>query len=288
MTVTETLTPHLGSQDALGHLSSEGRSILFTEARTANSFAPIPVTDQDLAGIWDLAKWGPSAANTQPLRVLYVRTPEGKARLLPHISEGNRDKTASAPAVAVLARDTRFHEHIPTVLPFRPEMREVFEENEEMRHGIGTFSAALQAGYFISRSTRGPGAPRSSAESWSSIGGASTRQRAATRRTRRDLWLAAVFLWMTPGRPPCRSASRPGAAARRCPRHRSRPPDGVLGAGAQLGAHRLVAQPALLVLAVPLDLALDVGHVSILSAFEMVYGGRRWARRASSPVRGQL
>jgi 3-hydroxypropanoate dehydrogenase len=107
------------------------------------------VTDQDLAGIWDLAKWGPSAANTQPLRVLYVRTPEGKARLLPHMSEGNRDKTASAPAVAVLARDTRFHEHIPTVLPFRPEMREVFEENEEMRHGVGTFSAALQAGYFI-------------------------------------------------------------------------------------------------------------------------------------------
>ena len=146
MTVTETLTPPLGSQDALGHLSSEGRALLFTDARTANSFAPTPVTDQDLAGIWDLAKWGPSAANTQPLRVLYVRTPEGKARLLPHMSEGNRDKTASAPAVAVLARDTRFHEHIPTVLPFRPEMREVFEENEEMRHGIGTFERGPAGG----------------------------------------------------------------------------------------------------------------------------------------------
>jgi 3-hydroxypropanoate dehydrogenase len=149
MTATETLISPVGTGDALGRLSSEGRALLFTEARTANSFAPVPVSDEELAGIWDLAKWGPSAANTQPLRVLYVRTPEGKARLLPHMSEGNRDKTASAPAVAVLARDTRFHEHIPTVLPFRPEMREVFEENEEMRHGIGTFSAALQAGYFI-------------------------------------------------------------------------------------------------------------------------------------------
>jgi 3-hydroxypropanoate dehydrogenase len=149
MAITETLSPETVVQDALGQLSTEGRALLFTEARTANSFAPIPVSDEDLAGIWELAKWGPTAANTQPLRVLYVRTPEGKARLLPHMNEGNRDKTASAPAVAILARDTQFHDHIPTVLPFRPEMREVLEENDEMRQGMGTYNAALQAGYFI-------------------------------------------------------------------------------------------------------------------------------------------
>jgi 3-hydroxypropanoate dehydrogenase len=149
MAITETLSPELVAQDALGQLSTDGRALLFTEARTANSFAPTPVSDEDLAGIWELAKWGPTAANTQPLRVLYVRTPEGKARLLPHMNEGNRDKTASAPAVAILARDTQFHDHIPTVLPFRPEMREVLEENEEMRQGMGTYNAALQAGYFI-------------------------------------------------------------------------------------------------------------------------------------------
>jgi 3-hydroxypropanoate dehydrogenase len=149
MAITETRLPDLVAQDPLGQLSTEGRALLFTEARTANSFAPIPVSDEDLAGIWELAKWGPTAANTQPLRVLYVRTPEGKARLLPHMNEGNRDKTASAPAVAILARDTQFHDHIPTVLPFRPEMREVLEENLEMRQGMGTYNAALQAGYFI-------------------------------------------------------------------------------------------------------------------------------------------
>jgi 3-hydroxypropanoate dehydrogenase len=149
MAIAETLSPETAAQDALGQLSAEGRALLFTEARTANSFAPIPVSDQDLAGIWDLAKWGPTAANTQPLRVVFVRRPEGKARLLPHMNEGNRDKTASAPAVAILARDTQFHDHIPTVLPFRPELREVLEANEEMRQGMGTYNAALQAGYFI-------------------------------------------------------------------------------------------------------------------------------------------
>jgi 3-hydroxypropanoate dehydrogenase len=130
-------------------LSDEGRALLFTEARTANTFADIPVTDEELAEIWELAKWPPTAANIQPLRVLYVRTPQGKERLLPHMNDGNRDKTASAPAVAVLALDTRFHEHIPEVLPFKPELKDVLEANADMRQHMGGFSAALQVGYFL-------------------------------------------------------------------------------------------------------------------------------------------
>jgi 3-hydroxypropanoate dehydrogenase len=65
------------------------------------------------------------------------------------MSDGNKAKTASAPAVAVLAVDTRFHDHIPTVFPFRPEMKDVFEADEDMRTTAGRFNAILQAGYFI-------------------------------------------------------------------------------------------------------------------------------------------
>src|SRR4029453_16000742 len=115
------------STATLERLDSAGRALLFTEARTANSFAPIPVTDDELAAIWDLAKWPPTAANTQPLRVLYVRTTDGRDRLVRHMNDGNKDKTASAPAVAVLAVDSRYHDHIPTVLPFRPQLRDAFE-----------------------------------------------------------------------------------------------------------------------------------------------------------------
>src|ERR1019366_7288201 len=144
MTMTDT-----SSALVLDRLDDAGRALLFTDARTANSFAPTPVSDEELADVWELAKWGPSAANTQPLRVLYVRTDEGRKRLVGHMSEGNRDKTASAPAVAVLALDTQFHEHIPTVLPFKPELRDVFAANDEMRSSTGQFSAAMQAGYFV-------------------------------------------------------------------------------------------------------------------------------------------
>jgi len=134
---------------ALAALDDAGRAALFTDARTANTFAATPVSDAELAEIWDLAKWPPTAANTQPLRVLYVHPGPGRERLVKHMNDGNKAKTGSAPAVAVLAVDTRFHDHIPTVLPFRPELKDVFEANEEMRASTGTFNATLQAGYFI-------------------------------------------------------------------------------------------------------------------------------------------
>ncbi|MBU2663915.1 malonic semialdehyde reductase [Actinoplanes bogorensis] len=124
-------------------------ALLFSGARTANTFADIPVSDAELSAIWELARWAPTSANTQPLRVLYVRPGEGRDRLVKHMNEGNRAKTASAPAVAVLALDTRFHEHIPRVLPFRPELKDVFAADAEKRNGTGTFNATLQAGYFI-------------------------------------------------------------------------------------------------------------------------------------------
>jgi 3-hydroxypropanoate dehydrogenase len=140
--MTETL-------NRLEPLDEAGRAVLFTDARTANTFADTPVTDEELAAIWQLAKWAPTAANTQPLRVLFVRPGEGRERLVAHMSEGNQAKTLTAPAVAVLALDTRFHEHIPTLLPFRPELKDVFEENAGARSATGEFNAALQAGYFI-------------------------------------------------------------------------------------------------------------------------------------------
>ncbi|MEV5761747.1 malonic semialdehyde reductase [Streptomyces tendae] len=133
----------------LPRIPAEAGAALFTDARTAYSFADTPVDDATLTSIWELARWAPTAANTQPLRVLYVRTAEGKERLLPHLDEGNRPKSASAPVVAVLAVDHRFHEHLPHVLPIRPEMKEYFEGEPAQREAITSFNGPLQAGYFI-------------------------------------------------------------------------------------------------------------------------------------------
>jgi len=132
-------------------LDDTARSLLFTEARTANSFSDQPVTDEELHGIWELARFAPTMANSQPLRVLFVRTPEGKERLLPHMAEGNRAKTESAPVVAVLAYDSEFHEHFPTVFPARGEMmKDTFGSMPaEARADVAKYSAALATGVFF-------------------------------------------------------------------------------------------------------------------------------------------
>src|SRR5882757_7647346 len=65
----------------LERLDDRGRAALFTDARTANTFSPTPVSDEELLEIWKLARWGPTSANTQPLRVLYVRQGAERERL---------------------------------------------------------------------------------------------------------------------------------------------------------------------------------------------------------------
>src|SRR5260370_32891092 len=100
-------------------LDDESRRLLFTDARTANTFSDDPVDDAQLAAIYDLMKWAPTGGNTQPLRSLFIRSPEAKQRLIAHLNEGNRGKARSSPVAAVPAADTSFHAHIGRVFPPR-------------------------------------------------------------------------------------------------------------------------------------------------------------------------
>lgn len=130
-------------------LDDAGRRLLFTEARTANTFTDEPVTDEQLREVYELVKFGPTSANISPLRILFLRPGAGRDRLLPLVSEGNRAKTASAPVVAVLANDHAFHERIPELLPFRPQLREVFAADDAMRENAARYNGTLQTAYFI-------------------------------------------------------------------------------------------------------------------------------------------
>ena len=57
---------------------------------------------------------GPTASNCQPTRIVFVKSKEAKERLKPHLSEGNREKTMTAPACAIIGYDLKFYEHLPT------------------------------------------------------------------------------------------------------------------------------------------------------------------------------
>ena len=121
---------------------------IFRDAHTAYGFTDEPVTVADLDRIHELLAFPPTALNTQPLRVVLLRTEEDKDRLMPYLAEGNRSKAGSAPVVAILAADTDFHEHLPRVLPHLPNAREMFLDDAR-REEAARFNATLQAGYFI-------------------------------------------------------------------------------------------------------------------------------------------
>ena len=129
-------------------LDDDAQDLLFREARTANSFSDEPVTADQLQAIYELVKYGPTLMNSQPLRVVFVTSPAGKERLLPHLAEGNQAKSATAPVTAILAYDVDFHEQLPVVFPHLPNAKDMFAA-EEGRHAVGRNNAFLQAGYFV-------------------------------------------------------------------------------------------------------------------------------------------
>ncbi|MEW2552921.1 malonic semialdehyde reductase [Streptomyces zhihengii] len=130
-------------------LDPAAQDLLFREARTANAFTDEPVTDEQIQAIYDLVKYGPTAFNQTPLRVVLVRSPEARERLVSHLAEGNRAKTAAAPLVAILAADNEFHEELPTLFPHFPQAKDAFFSERPVRESNATVNASLQAGYFI-------------------------------------------------------------------------------------------------------------------------------------------
>jgi 3-hydroxypropanoate dehydrogenase len=123
---------------------------LFTDARTHRAWRPGAVDDATLRELWDLTDLGPTSMNVVPMRAVFVRSPEAKARLKPCLDAGNVDKTMAAPVTAVLAFDAAFYEKLGKLVPGRdvsgyfagPEKAAAADE-------AARTNAWLQAGYFI-------------------------------------------------------------------------------------------------------------------------------------------
>ena len=137
----------LGTSDHIV-IDTDAQELLFRTARTANTFSDEPVSEEQIRALYDLVKWAPTALNAQPLRIVLIRTPEARERLLAHLSPGNRAKSEAAPLVAILAADVDFHETLPEVFPHAPGLKDRFTDAER-RERTAREQAWLQAGYFI-------------------------------------------------------------------------------------------------------------------------------------------
>lgn len=121
---------------------------LFLDARTHNGWLDKPVSDELLKQLHQLTVMGPTAVNSQPLRVVFVKSAEAKARLKPHLSPGNVDKTMAAPVTAIIASDYAFYEHLPTLFP-HADAKSWYVGKEELIDTTAFRNSSLQGGYFI-------------------------------------------------------------------------------------------------------------------------------------------
>lgn len=98
-------------------LAKDALDILFNEARTYSYFQDKPVSDEVLKAAYELAKFPPTAANSSPMRILFVKSQEAKEKLKPALAPGNVEKTMLAPVTAIIAHDIEFYEQLPKLYP---------------------------------------------------------------------------------------------------------------------------------------------------------------------------
>jgi 3-hydroxypropanoate dehydrogenase len=121
---------------------------LFRAARSQNAWQDKPVPDSLLVELHDLMKWGPTSANCWPLRVVYVKSPAAKKRLVPLMMEGNRAKVQAAPVTAILGMDMAFYEQLPTLFP-HTDAKSWFVGNQVLIEATAFRNSSLQGAYFM-------------------------------------------------------------------------------------------------------------------------------------------
>jgi len=121
---------------------------LFTDARTHNAWQDRSIDDAVLHQIYEAVKFGPTAANSSPMRIVFVKTAAEKARLVECVSQGNVEKTRSAPVTAIIAYDTAFHDQLPKLFP-HADARSWYAGNDAAIKAAAQMNSSLQGGYFI-------------------------------------------------------------------------------------------------------------------------------------------
>jgi 3-hydroxypropanoate dehydrogenase len=129
-------------------LADDALDAIFREARTANSYLDEPIVVDQLRAIWNLAKWGPTSANSMPARIVWCLGDEAKAKLADCASASNAIKIRAAPVAGIVGMDLEFYERLPFLYP-AADARSWFAGDEEIVHETAFRNSSLQGAYLI-------------------------------------------------------------------------------------------------------------------------------------------
>jgi 3-hydroxypropanoate dehydrogenase len=132
----------------MAKLDAPALAQLFTEARTRNGWKSDPIPEPVLRELYDLVKFGPTAANSTPARFIFVTSPEAKAKLAALSSGSNGPKILAAPVTVIVGYDLDFPETLDKLFPHAPGAKNWF--GDPVAKEWGAFrNSSLQGGYFI-------------------------------------------------------------------------------------------------------------------------------------------
>ena len=121
---------------------------LFTGARTHHAWQDRDIADGLLHEIYDLAKWGPTSANSLPMRIVFVKSNSAKEKLMPALAGSNVEQVRAAPVTAIVAYDQKFYDQLPTLFPAF-DARSLFASNPSLSEQTAFRNSSLQGAYFI-------------------------------------------------------------------------------------------------------------------------------------------
>lgn len=129
-------------------INDEALDIVFRNARTRNGWEERSVSQPLIQAVYDLMKWGSTSANCSPARFVFVTSDEAKARLKPHLMEGNVEKTMTAPCCVIIAHDMEFYEKLPDLFP-HADAKSWFVGNDALIAETAFRNGTLQGAYLM-------------------------------------------------------------------------------------------------------------------------------------------
>jgi 3-hydroxypropanoate dehydrogenase len=122
--------------------------LLFIKARTHHAWLDREVPDQLLVQAYDLARMGPTSANDNPMRLIFVKSKASKEKLKPALSPGNVDQTMTAPVTAIIAYDMEFYEFFPRLFP-HADAKSWYVGKPDFIFSTAFRNGTLQGAYFM-------------------------------------------------------------------------------------------------------------------------------------------
>lgn len=129
-------------------LNDQALAQLFTEARTHHGFLDQDIPDDILKRLYDLTKYGPTAFNMSSARFVFVKSKAAKEKLAQALSPGNIQQTMQAPVTVIVATDTHFYEHLPTLFPAY-DAKPLYANNPTFAAEAGFRNGTLQGAYLL-------------------------------------------------------------------------------------------------------------------------------------------